>query len=145
MARTFICNVGTHIMIDFVCRLLQIGEHSFERTFGSLRSNQWPAVRDAHLKKEPICQVCGGGSKLNVHHIRPFHTHPELELDPNNLITLCNGSSGTIACHIRFGHLDNFKDKWNPDIRTEAPVWNKRFLMKTMPVESAVASPIIEA
>lgn len=121
-------------MIDWLQRILKIGDYHPERTFGALRSNEWPKVRAAHLKIQPVCQVCGGTTKLNVHHVRPFHVHPELELDPNNLITLCNGSSGTISCHIRFGHFDSFKDKWNPDIKTEAPKWNARFMAKTMDV-----------
>ena len=99
-------------------------------SFGAVRSPEWPRIRAAHLLKEPSCQVCGGTTKLNVHHIRPFHLHPELELDDNNLITLCTGSSNTINCHVRLGHWDNFKDKYNPNIRAEAPVWLKRFLAK---------------
>lgn len=104
-----------------------LGFGIFANSFGAARSSQWAGVRAAHLAKEPACVACGGTSKLNVHHIKPFHIHPELELDPANLITLCNGSSGTIACHIRFGHWDNFKDKWNPDVRAEAALWRARF------------------
>ena len=26
--------------------------------------------------------------KLNVHHVKPFHLYPQLELDENNLITV---------------------------------------------------------
>ena len=112
-------------------KVLQQGDYAPDRTAGKERSPEWSKVRDAHLLKEPTCQVCGGKTKLNVHHIRPFHLHPELELDPTNLITLCNGSKGTIACHIRLGHFDNFKDKWNPNIEVESALWRKRFLAKT--------------
>lgn len=115
-------------MIDFIQRIFGWGDHA--RNFGATRSPEWPRVREMHLQKEPKCVVCGGTSKLNVHHIRPFHIHPDLELDPNNLVTLCTGNK-TINCHVRFGHLDNFKDKWNPNIREDAQLWYTRFNAKT--------------
>lgn len=43
------------------------------------RSPQWPAVRAAHLKKEPSCQACGVTDHLEVHHIAPFHVSPARE------------------------------------------------------------------
>lgn len=95
-------------------------------TFGASRSPEWPRVRATHLLKEPACQLCGGIKGLQVHHIRPFHVHPEFELLDSNLITLCTGNN-TINCHVRFGHLDNFKDKWNPNIREDCRVWKARF------------------
>lgn len=111
-------------MFDYIQRLFGWGDYA--RNFGAVRSPQWAGVRATHLLKEPACQLCGGTSSLQVHHIRPFHIHPELELDQNNLITLCTGNN-TINCHVRFGHLDNFKDKWNPNIRADCLTWKARF------------------
>ena len=74
------------------------------------RSPKWPALQKAHLKKQPRCQVCGGKSGLNAHHKKPFNDYPELELEPDNLITLCN----TRRCHILFGHGNDFR-AWNPN------------------------------
>lgn len=108
-------------------QMFHVGDYSKERLGGSKRSPEWPKARAAHLKVQPTCQVCGGTSKLNVHHIRPFHLHPELELDPNNLITLCTGNK-TINCHLRFGHWDNFRTKYNPHIIEDASKWRCRFL-----------------
>lgn len=48
------------------------------------RSPEWPHVREEFLKACPACAACGGTEDLNVHHIQPFHLHPELELDPAN-------------------------------------------------------------
>ncbi|MCL4399785.1 HNH endonuclease [Patescibacteria group bacterium] len=102
-----------------------------EKTCGATRSSRWPEIREAHLAAHPLCEICGGTKKLNVHHILPFHLHPELELDFKNLITLCEGNK-TINCHLRFGHFDSFKDKYNPNIKVEAPVWKQKFLAKDM-------------
>lgn len=47
---------------------------------------------------------------VEVHHKKPFHLHPEYELDPDNLITLCEGKEfSSLACHLVFGHLGNYK------------------------------------
>jgi 5-methylcytosine-specific restriction protein A len=54
-----------------------------------LRSPKWHRVEQEHLAKEPCCQWCGATEKLQVHHITPFHLAAALELDPFNLITLC--------------------------------------------------------
>lgn len=63
--------------------------------------------------------MCGGEEKLEVHHIRPFHLHPDLELDPDNLITLCEAGHDGSNCHLLFGHLGNFKS-FNVDVRADA-------------------------
>lgn len=74
------------------------------------RSGSWPKIRKQHIEKYPYCAACGRSSKLEVHHIEPVHLKPEKELDPDNLITLCDS-----PCHIVFGHLMNYKS-WNPDV-----------------------------
>lgn len=81
---------------------------------GDLRSSKWPTVRKHHIAKEPVCQYCGNTDELEVHHMAPFHLHPDRELDDSNLITLCEYS--TRECHLKQGHLGNWKE-FNPDIR----------------------------
>lgn len=88
------------------------------------RSSQWPKVRAEYLKKHPTCAVCDGTKKLEVHHITPFSDNSALELDANNLITLCEGKKG-LNCHFVFGHLCNYQ-KSNPDVRKDASEWNKK-------------------
>src|SRR5258708_4754189 len=57
---------------------------------GKKRSSEWPRVEKEHRLHEPACVACGyQGPGIQVHHVRPFHLHPNLELDPRNLITLC--------------------------------------------------------
>lgn len=40
-------------------------------------------------KRDKICQKCGSSSNLNTHHIQPKSEYPELSLDLDNGITLC--------------------------------------------------------
>jgi hypothetical protein len=77
------------------------------------RSEHWPKVRKAFLAGK-VCAVCGGKKKLEAHHMKPFHLVPELELDPTNLIALCEGNPD-INCHLAIGHNFNFKG-FNPDV-----------------------------
>jgi 5-methylcytosine-specific restriction protein A len=74
------------------------------------RSPKWSSIRKQHLKDNPCCAACGRWDKLEVHHIEPVHLNPDRELDPSNLITLCDS-----PCHIVFGHLMNYKS-WNLDV-----------------------------
>jgi hypothetical protein len=83
---------------------------------GMERSPKWPYVQKLHLKLEPVCAACGSTKQLQVHHKKPFHLFPELELDLHNLITLCMDEKD---CHIKIGHGDNFKD-YNPDVAEDA-------------------------
>jgi len=101
---------------------------------GSKRSNQWPKVRKQHLAKHPACELCGGTKKLEVHHVQEFSRKPELELDPNNLITLCENDKDGVNCHLLFGHLGNFKS-FNKNVRRDAKTWNKK--IKNRPPQKA--------
>jgi 5-methylcytosine-specific restriction protein A len=86
------------------------------------RSPKWPKLRAAFLKKNPKCALCGGKKKLNVHHVRPFHLQPDLELSEGNLITLCENKGDGVNCHLLFGHLGNFRS-YNPDVRRDVATW----------------------
>ena len=92
---------------------------------GAKRSGHWPTVRKHHLEKNPACAVCGGTEKIEVHHIKPFHLFPALELDPTNLITLCESKHNGVNCHLLFGHLGNFKCL-NSTVVEDTEKWNKK-------------------
>ena len=60
-----------------------------------LESFAWRKVRmEALLKYGPRCMCCGAtpqtGAVINVDHIKPRKTHPELALSLKNLQILCN-------------------------------------------------------
>ena len=81
------------------------------------RNPKWDSARDDYLKSHSICAACGSTTKLNVHHKKPFHLYPELELDPANFITLCMSND----CHLLIGHGDDFK-AYNPDVTPDAAI-----------------------
>lgn len=91
------------------------------------RSGVWRSVRAKHLEREPACAACGRTKDLEVHHIKPYHEHPELELDDGtngldgNLVTLCSE-----PCHFVFGHLLNYRTRHNPSVREDAARYLKR-------------------
>jgi len=89
------------------------------------RSPHWPKVRADYLKLHPVCELCGGKDTLTVHHVRPFHLHPDLELDPSNLITLCEAKKDGVNCHLFAGHLGNFRS-FNKDVRADAAEWSAK-------------------
>ena len=75
------------------------------------RSPHWSVVRRAWLRAHPRCAnpLCGSVEKVEVHHKKPFHLFPGLELLPANFITLCMGPN---ECHLKIGHLGNWQ-KYN--------------------------------
>jgi hypothetical protein len=80
-----------------------------EPLYGADRSSKWRKVREEHLRRQPECQACGRKKDLEVHHLASFAEHPELELCPDNLWTLCGD-----PCHFVHGHLMDFH-RCNPD------------------------------
>ena len=93
---------------------------------GAKRSGSWRRVRANHLASDPNCAVCGSMRRLTVHHCVPFHIAPDLELEPDNLITLCQkGRFSGLDCHLIFGHLGNFRGV-NPMVRGDAAAWSFR-------------------
>lgn len=84
------------------------------------RSPGWSKVRNEYLKNNKCCAACGTTSGLEVHHIKPVHIFPDLELDQDNLVTLCSKK-----CHLLFGHLMNFKS-WNPEVVEDCVKMSKK-------------------
>ena len=80
------------------------------------RSPLWSALEKEVKRDHPSCASCASKVGLNVHHIKPFHLHPELELETDNLIVLCMDVN---ECHLLIGHGDNFK-AYNADVVQDA-------------------------
>jgi 5-methylcytosine-specific restriction protein A len=77
------------------------------------RSPKWRAVEKKAVQDHPFCAASGVTHDLQVHHKVPFHTHPELELEPTNLIVLNR------TYHLIVGHLGDWKS-WNVDVERDA-------------------------
>ena len=84
------------------------------------RSSQWRALRDEQVRLYHFCAVCGDANRLQAHHIAPFRTHPELELEATNVIVLCDGYMALrrTGCHYKVGHLGDFR-RDNPQIEQQ--------------------------
>ena len=81
------------------------------RLLGSRRSPDWRDFRNEHVKD--YCEFClKDNLPLEVHHIQPFHLFPELELDPDNVVTGCR------PCHLKFFNLGSFRS-YNIDVKED--------------------------
>lgn len=87
------------------------------------RSSGWTKIRNEALKNNPRCTACGTSDNLEVHHIVPYHIDPSLELDINNLLTLCRNH------HYTFGHFCDWTS-WNKDVQSDALVYNAKRMMR---------------
>lgn len=92
---------------------------------GQKRSSKWRKVRAAHIEKNPECEICGGKKKVEVHHVIPFNIAPDKELDPENLITLCERKKYGINCHLLVGHLGNYRG-FNQSVQADALYWRAK-------------------
>jgi hypothetical protein len=91
---------------------------------GHKRSPEWSRVEKEHLLREPACVACGyQGKGVQVHHVKPFHLHPQLELDPSNLITLCEVQGRDH--HLLLGHLDEW-ESYNVHIREDVKHFHRK-------------------
>ncbi len=58
------------------------------------RTKTWQRIREQVLARDNyLCQRCLGNTMLTkadtVHHVRELEQHPELALEPDNLMSLC--------------------------------------------------------
>lgn len=86
------------------------------------RTPQWKALRFMARRRDGFaCIQCGAKGRLEVDHIKPIRTHPELAFDLGNLQCLC------IACHARKTRLEIGLGELPP----ERQAW--RDLLRDMP------------
>ncbi|QDL93529.1 HNH endonuclease [Paroceanicella profunda] len=65
------------------------------------RTKRWKALRMIILERDGFCcRSCGARGRLEVDHIKPVRTHPELSYAPANLQALCP------SCHTRKTRLE---------------------------------------
>ena len=79
------------------------------------RTARWKVLRMAILERDGFrCKACGVGGRLEVDHIKPVRTDPELSYEPGNLQALC------AACHTRKTRLEC----GHPDMAPERKEWS---------------------
>jgi 5-methylcytosine-specific restriction protein A len=106
--------VALWTMVEDDGRIITPGNAPCDAAYGMPRAGGWRTARTRHLEANPFCLACGAVKGLNVHHEKPFHLFPHLELDPDNLVTLCESPSHN--CHFFLGHLLDWRS-WNVDVR----------------------------
>lgn len=68
------------------------------------KSKRWPALRQQALRRDGFkCVECGAAGRLEVDHIKPVRTHPELAFTLDNLQCLCR-SDHTGKTRLECGH-----------------------------------------
>ena len=73
------------------------------------RSRRWKSVRFLAKRRDGFkCVQCGAVGRLEVDHILPLRTHPELAYDLTNLQSLCP------SCHTRKTRLEVGNAPLNP-------------------------------
>ena len=85
-----------------------------------LRSSRWPALRMQAKRRDGWrCVRCGATTGLEVDHIRPVRTHPELGFDLGNLQTLCGRCHGA-KTRLECGHqpVSPERQQWRDLLRT---------------------------
>ena len=98
---------------------------------GVPRSPLWRMFRQKQIiLRGGKCELCGGTELLELHHIEPFHKNPVRELDPTNVMILCESGKNGIVCHRGFGHLGNYQ---SININVEADVREWRLKIQNRP------------
>lgn len=66
-----------------------------------IKSKRWPALRLAAKRRDGWkCVQCGAHGRLEVDHIKPVRTHPDLAFELSNLQSLCR------SCHSKKTRLE---------------------------------------
>ena len=79
------------------------------------RNPAWEKESRAWLQTHNECEASGSKDNLTVHHVKPVHLYPELEMEPKNWMALCTDWM-SFDLHRMVGHLGNWSH-FNPHAR----------------------------
>lgn len=69
-------------------------------------TRRWQVLRQAILERDGWkCRCCGSLCRLEIDHVKPVRTHPELSFTPANLQALC-GPCHTKKTRLECGHKE---------------------------------------
>lgn len=98
-------------------------EHKDTQGYKLIHSSKWKKFRRRIIASDGgYCQRCKikygtyTFDNLEVHHIKPRNTHPELMFEEDNVITVCK------TCNAELG-LEGIDFEWNPKDRGEIGVY----------------------
>lgn len=86
------------------------------------RDKRWPALRQMAKRRDKFqCQKCGARHRLEVDHIKPVRSHPELAFDLGNLMTLCGRCHGSkTRSELGFPELSEDRRAWRDHVQAFA-------------------------
>jgi 5-methylcytosine-specific restriction endonuclease McrA len=88
---------------------------------------RWKSVRFLAKRRDGFkCVKCGGVNRLQVDHVKPLRTHPDLAFDLGNLQTLC------VRCH---------SAKTQAEVGFETPASPERQAWKSLVYELSKRTP----
>lgn len=80
-------------------RQQMIQDHRDNKWLYLYKSARWQAMRDAQLRKDPLCCKCRKQNRLTpadtADHIKPHHGNPDLFYNADNMQSMC------ASCHSR--------------------------------------------
>lgn len=87
-----------------------MGMRPYKRAGASIyKTQRWKAVRNLAKRRDGFaCVKCGAAGDLEVDHIKPIRSHPDLAFDLGNLQTLC------VPCHSRKTRIEVGLDDLDP-------------------------------
>ena len=109
-------------MFGLLERALASFDRSLYRSFDPRsmrgRHSKWPALVKRFKAEKRTCVVSGLKTTLEVHHLKPYHLFPELELEWDNLRLIAR------PFHYLFGHFCNWTD-YNPDFDLQVETYRE--------------------
>ena len=73
-----------------------------------IRSARWQRIRAYHLLRDPLCVRCAKKGKTTVatevHHVVRCHDDPVMQVNPQNLESICNECHLPVSNDERRGH-----------------------------------------
>lgn len=123
---------GKIIGIDDTCECIAAARTEYKKEYSRnydeenselvkpLKTAKWQRLRKNIIHRDGgYCQRCKNllgmitTDKLEVHHIKPRSTHPDLMFDPSNLITVCSTCNMALGVsgELDFEHSTDLEDR----------------------------------
>ena len=97
-----------------------------EKLGGIKRSSDWPKFKKEYEVTHPKrCALCNTDKQVELHHIFPVSLFPEKELDPENVVWLCEKFSHHLFC----GHLGSYRS-YNKNVILDCKIWRNKILTR---------------